>query len=132
MGVSKVMFSPVQGIVLQGGKPVSGAKVVREYSWAWNDAERKDEAVTDASGRFQFPLATKASLLTSIFPHEPVIHQKITIVHNGKEFLAWRFSKHNYDENGELRGKKIDLKCDLDNKKGFHINEDIYGICVLN
>ncbi len=130
-GLAKVMFSEVQGVVLKDGKPVAGAKVVREYTWAWNDASQKDEIITGTDGKFQFTLTNRLSLLTSIFPHEPVIHQKITITSESKEYLAWRFSKHDYDENGELNGKKIAIACDLGNKKGFHINDDIYGICVL-
>jgi hypothetical protein len=131
-GLSKVMFSEVQGVVLKEGKPVAGAKVVREFIWAWNDASQRDEVTTDASGKFKFDLASRVSLITSIFPHEPVISQKIKIIHHGKVYIAWDFTKHDYDENGELDGKKINIKCELEKNEGYHINTSVWGICTLN
>ncbi len=131
-GVSKVMFSEVQGVVLKAGKPLAGAKVVRTYTWAWNDAEQTDQVTTDASGKFSFALAKRLSFITSIFPHEPVIYQRIEISYENNEYLAWRLTKHNYDENGELKGKKINIKCDIDTEAGQHIGDGIWGIGTLN
>lgn len=131
-GLTKVMFSEVQGVILKDGKPVSGALVTREFTWAWNDYSQKDQFTTDSTGKFKFPLASRFSLATSLLPHEPVIKQKITIQHEGKEYLAWRYFKHDYNKNDELAGKDINLKCDLTKEPGFYINKDIFGICVLN
>lgn len=131
-GLSKVMFSEVRGVVLQNGKPVAGARVVRSYSWAWNDAKKKEEVTTGVDGRFQFPLESRVSLLTSIFPHEPVIYQRIEIGYENKEYLAWEFSKRDYDENGELNDTKISIEYELKNKESYHNinNIKIYGICI--
>lgn len=131
-GLSKVMFSEVRGVVLQDGKPVVGARVVRSYRWHWNDASQQDEVTTGADGKFQFKLTSRLSLITSIFPHEPVIHQEIKIISANKEYLAWEFNKRNYDENGELNGKKVSIKCELANKEGYRVNNDIWGICDLS
>lgn len=124
----KVMFSAVNGQVVQNGKPVAGAKVVRQYVWQWNDKKVVEEVSTDNSGNFSFKQATQSSFLTSIFPHEPVVSQDILIFHEDKKYEAWVFSKHNYDDNGEL-GKPINLICELTDKPGRHVSKDVYGIC---
>ena len=130
-GLSKVMFSEVQGVVVKDGKPVGGVKVTREFKWAHNDDTQKDSVTTDASGKFRFPSVSRFSIMTSLLPHEPVIKQKIVLDYEGKEYLVWRFFKRDYDENGELGGKSIKLECDVKREEGFHINKDILGICTL-
>lgn len=130
-GLSKVMFSEVQGMVVKDGKPLAGVKVTREFKWAHNDDTQKDTVATDAGGKFQFPSVSRFSIMTSLLPHEPVIKQKITLDYEGKEILVWRFFKRDYDENGELKGKPIKLECDVKREEGFHINKDILGIGTL-
>lgn len=126
----KVMFSAVKGQVVQNGKPVAGAKVVRQYVWQWNKKKGVEETISDAGGNFSFKQATQSSLMTSIFPHEPVVTQIIFIHVGDKKYEAWSFSKRNYDDLGEL-GRPIDIICDLDNKPDnyFKDAEFVYGIC---
>ncbi len=130
-GLTKVMFSAVQGVVLKDGKPLTEVKVLRTFKWTWNDTKQHDETTTDANGKFNFALASRISLITSISPHEPVIYQTIKIIYEGKEHMAWELTKHNYRENGELKGKKINIECKIEKKEGYHINTDIWGICTL-
>ncbi len=129
-GLSKVMFSEVQGMVLKDGKPVAGAKVVRSYKWAWNDAKQKDEVITDASGKFRFKIAKRMSLITSIFPHEPVVNQEIIIHYGNKQYKAWFFFKRDYEENSELNGKPINIKCEISTEEGYHLGNKVWGICT--
>lgn len=131
-GLGKVMFSAVQGVVLKDGKPLPGVKVVRTFNWAWNDATQKDEAITDTSGKFRFETAKRISLITSIFPHEPVIDQEIIIHHENKKYTAWFFAKRDYEENGELNGKKINIKCDINTPEGYNLGNKVWGICTPN
>ncbi|MBI3230010.1 MAG: hypothetical protein HYZ45_07515 [Burkholderiales bacterium] len=129
---SKVMFSEVQGVVLKNGAPVAGAKIKREYTWAWDNKKVTEDAVSDAAGKFAFSQASKSSFMSGLMPHEPVISQLITISFEGKEYIAWDFRKHNYDNNGELKGKPIKISCELTRKPASsYINDDIYGICSL-
>ncbi|WP_338847662.1 DUF6795 domain-containing protein [Massilia sp. W12] len=125
----KVMFSAVTAQVVKGGKPVAGAKVVREYTWHWDDKKVVEETQSDSNGRFQFPRAEKGAFLASFIPHEPVISQIIRIHHEGKEFMAWNLNKHNYDDNGELHGKPLKFVCDLQDKPGAYLDKDIWGLC---
>lgn len=131
-GLGKVMFSAVQGVVLKDGKPLPGVKVVRTFNWAWNDATQKDEATTDTNGKFRFETAKRLSLITSIFPHEPVIDQEIIIHYENKQYTAWFFAKRNYEENGELSGKKISIKCDINTPEGYNLGNKVWGICTPN
>lgn len=124
----KVMFSAVTGQVLQNGKPLAGVKVVRQYTWAWNDKKVVEEVVTDAAGSFSFKQASQSSLLTSIVPHEPVIYQTIHIFHNDKKYVGWRHTKHNYDSEGELR-RPISIVCDLAIEPEFYMSPDVFGVC---
>ncbi len=131
-GFGKVMFSEVQGVVLKNGAPVVGAKVTREYTWAWDNKKVKEEVTSDAKGKFSFAMASKSSLLSGLMPHEPVISQLITISFEGKDYIAWDFRKHNYDNNGELKGKPVKIACELTKKpSSSYISDEIYGICSL-
>lgn len=126
----KIMFSSVKGQIVQNGKPVAGAKVVRQYVWQWNGKKVIEETTSDGSGNFSFKQASQSSLLTSIVPHEPVITQLILIHFADKKYEAWSFSKRNYDDMGELR-RPIEIICDLDTKPDnyFKDAEFVYGIC---
>jgi len=129
----KVLFSEVRGSVLWDGVPVSGAAVVRSYSWG--DKQGGDATVSDAKGEFQLPPIVGRSLLAWL-PHEPMVHQTITIQHQGTTYEAWSFFKHNYDLNGELDGRPLRLRCDLTDTPsritiGPH-GQSYFGLCSLD
>lgn len=121
------LFSAVKGVVLDHGAPVEGARIERTYNWGWNDKKGGDHAVTDGQGAFALPSLWGSSLLASVLPHEPVVEQTILIHHGGNVYKGWMYDKHNYAENGELRGKSISLVCRLEAEPTHHGN--IYGIC---
>lgn len=131
----KVLFSEVLAVVVRDGVPVSGAAVERSYLWAWNDSRGSDSTVTDATGTFRLPSVTGRSLLGGILPHEPAIDQTIRILHDGKTFEAWTFTKRNYDGNGELNGKPLRLHCDLSSEptrtETGPAGQGFFGICEL-
>jgi len=121
-----VLFSAVQGRVLEDGKPVAGATLEREAKWTWKNEMRNDSTTSGADGVFAFDAIVGSSLLGSVLPHEPVVHQKITIRHGGSAYEAWLHVKHSYDENGEL-GRPLKLVCRLEAKP---VRRDgYYGIC---
>ena len=110
-----VLFSPVSGIVLSNGKPVSGAVLKRHVFWRWGNKAYDDETTTDAAGRFAFPERSATMLLGSVLPHEPYIDQRITIEHGGTTYVAWQSAKRGYALNDELI--YMDMT-DLDNPSG--------------
>ena len=124
-----VLFSEVSGVVTNHGQPVAGAEVERVYNWGWKDVTKKERTTTDGEGRFAFPEATGSTIAGSILPHEPVITQSILIRHEGVEFEAWDYEKHNYTRNGELGGRALNLICELSTEPSF--KDPYYGICTL-
>lgn len=131
MGFSKVLFSKVHGVVLNHGKPVPNAVVTRYFNFGWTDEEKTESIKTDKDGAFDFPVIKRFSLATSVVPHEPSVSQIIKIHHDGKEYIAWHLNKHNYDENGELGGKPINLICELTKEPTTDSKTLVSGICTF-
>lgn len=123
------LFSETSGVVTRGGEPVAGVEV--ERAWQWNGDRKSTTTRTGPDGRFRFPAVTDRSL-SSFLPGEVVIDQEITLRHDGSDYLAWQTAKRNYDENGELDGRPLELRCDLDAEPkvkeiGFKV---IRGLCT--
>jgi hypothetical protein len=125
----KTIFSAVNGVVLKDGKPAVGASVRQIFNFSWASERGEVRTVTDDNGRFSFPKISRLAIAASIFPHEPVIGQTITITHDGKEYDAWMLTKHNYDENGELKGRPLNITCELTREKTLDEATSVYGIC---
>ena len=124
-----VIFSEVQGKVLQNGVPVPDAVIEREFRWSWKDEVGNDVARTDQSGDFKLGRIERSSLLGSVLPHEPNIEQTILIKVGGKTYKAWMFRKRDYKLNGELDGKPIVMTCRLESEPA-HTGK-VFGICEL-
>jgi hypothetical protein len=125
----KVLFSSVEGTVLDQGQPVQGAEIVREYEWVYTGEKGTDSTTTGSDGGFSLPAIEGSSFGASVLPHEPLVAQKILIRRGGNEYRAWVNTKRNYDANGELEGRAIRLRCELtaeSTAKG-----DILGICEI-
>jgi len=124
-----VLFSAVVGVVTLDGAPMADVEVERRYRWSWTDAEGSEVVRTDEQGKFAFPVITGSSFTARWFPHEPVVTQVIVVHHEGEEFEAWRYTKHNYHPNGELH-RSLDFICDLAMEAEFR--GEYYGICELS
>jgi hypothetical protein len=124
----KVMFSEVTGTVTLENQPITGAEVIQIYQWAWDEKKEEAHTSTDAQGIFKFPLREKGGMMSNVLPHEPVIFQQIVIKYQGKEYVAWQHTKHNYVQDGELKGKKLALRCELSNQP--RNTGEIFGICT--
>lgn len=131
LGIKKCVFSAVEGRVVNDGVPVVNALIKRTYKW--DDEKITDEIKTDENGYFSLPEKYESSLWT-LFPHNPSVGQMINIYIDDKEYQAWGFRKGNYDVNGELDGKPMNLICDLNNQKKPHKINDFksyLGICEV-
>ena len=130
-GKKVCVFSAVEGIVIQDGEPIKNAIIKRTYTWDGNDIT--DEIKTNEKGEFSLPEKYESSIW-AFFPHNPSIIQFIKVYVNDVEFQAWGYQKGNYDSNGELNGKSMQLLCDLDSPKETHkIDEykNYVGICKV-
>jgi hypothetical protein len=134
------LFSEVRGRVLAGGAPVAGAAVHREYHWSWGKEKKSDTAVTNEEGEFRFPEITGRSLSATIVPHQPVIQQHIWITYSGKDYIAWTFTRMNYEKNSETKSMYahynpiITIDCSLDKPSGLKVlspSSEVFGICEI-
>lgn len=122
------VFSKVRGTVTRNGEPIVEATIIRDVTWQKNS---KDRTSSDTNGDFVFPAIYHHSLM-KYMPAEFVAHQTITIIHNDKTYLAWETTKRETDENAELGGKSIHLKCELANEPTvkYEGRRGIDGICT--
>ncbi|GLQ97849.1 carboxypeptidase-like regulatory domain-containing protein [Dyella mobilis] len=123
-----VLFSEVRGTVLIDGRPVQGAELVETAAWSGNKRALQ-RTVTDENGAFSLPAIKHPAGLRRIITAAPTVWQEIFINYQGVQYVAWKYGKLNYDINGELDGRPINLLCELTNpptKDGSR-----YGICKL-
>lgn len=117
MGLGKtfILCSPFVGrLVRNGDQPVGGVRLERTWTWGWNSKSGRDEVVTGSDGRFEFGQVKGSSLFASFAPHEPAVLQVITAYDGDREVELWRLDKRNYDLNGELEGRHLNMTCHLD------------------
>lgn len=128
------LFSAVDGQLLDAGKPLAWAKVIRQSHSHWFDgtdgATSTKEGIpryfvetttTDSEGRFHFGERLpnwSASRLVAWLPHEPYIDQSITTFSRGIEYTLYAWVKRNYDTDGELKTWK---NLDVPGKDGYMV-----------
>ena len=128
-GKSFILCSPFSGpAVIEGGKPLGDVVMERRWVWSWNDETGSDRAVTDANGKFAFPLVKGSSMSAMFLPHEPNIRQTIIAHMPDGELEIWNAVKATYEMNSELDGRPIKVICHLDKEPSA---DGLYwGTCV--
>lgn len=109
----RVLFSPVKGQLLAGGKPVAKREVVQRWQWLGVD-EGETRVVTDADGRFSFPEVSVRKLRA---PKDVLLVQDLEVLHQGQKVSLWNLTRQSLGESGahaELGGTPIELLADLD------------------
>ncbi|MBT1063891.1 hypothetical protein KJY73_09925 [Bowmanella sp. Y26] len=129
---SKSMFTQVEGVVLLNGQPVQGAEVISSYDWSAKNEKKSKTVKTDENGKFHFPEWKSQCLLSLFFPMQPVISQKIIIIHNGNEYTAWRNIKNSYGNGDEVGVSPIKITCNLESRFSEKHKNGHYGICHLD
>lgn len=128
---SLVLMSPMEGhLVYEDGSPASGIRLTRTWDWAWTGQTGQDETVTDAEGWFHFGVLTGRSMTARFIPHQPDIRQTITARTQTDDVLIWAASKGNYDFNGELRGKSLNVICGINALPGPESRKLFRGTCI--
>ena len=124
-----VLFSDVEGVVLNGGVPVEGVEIVQEITYQEPGKIPPRTVTTGARGHFALTRVNTGSGLSRILPGQPSILQRLVIRHNGVEYEGWRHNKNSYEINSELGGRPLRLVCELANAPDFEGKH--YGICKV-
>lgn len=111
---TNVVFSEVEGVLTQGGQPLEGVEIEQYYRFHWEMKEFRATTVTDKEGKFRFPERTEHSILSSIFPHQPVVDQIISFRYQGIDYKGWQFTKMNYEAYTEIPKATPGMYCELD------------------
>ncbi len=90
-----VLFSALEGQVLQNGRPLAGATLVREWDFPENKVQGRDETMTDSNGQFRLAVVLHPYRRSRFFPQQPVVAQLIRVSHSGTEWRVWGGSKTN-------------------------------------
>lgn len=113
-----ILFSAVNGRVLDHGKPMAGVKVERVTFWNMEKEARREYTTTDLQGQFSFPeIRSQADFgyLAKLF-HVPTVMQRINLL-NGNELVGlYANTRGNYEANSETGYPEIELKCDMSSK----------------
>ena len=128
------LFSKVEGVVLDHGKPVVGAELERIWGLGYDESRGSDRTITDEKGYFRFPKVSKIYILPGLLPFmQPVISQNIFIHYCEKKIKAWGFTKWDYKINSELN-KPIRLICHIEKEPGYteipgKEGDTVFGVC---
>lgn len=126
VSAKEVIFSPIEGKVLLGGKALSG--LVLERSVEWDDTTFADKTTTDDNGNFSFPIVSRdPSWLSWLLPSEPMAKQTIGAAFKNQNLKIWFYLKRNWALNSENDGKPIRVECHIDQEPKKH--GKVFGLC---
>ena len=122
-----VLFSRVEGVITQDGKPVEGAEVVQEVLYKDIDEVPATTASSDSQGHFVLEEVTHSAGLSRMLPGQVSIGQRLVIRYQGKEYEGWRHNKTSVEPDSELDGHPLKLVCELTTRPDFEGTH--FGIC---
>ncbi len=107
-----VICSPIEGVLMDKGKPLANTKIIRKLTWNANQEGLVEEFFTDEKGHFSLPLHEETFNMGSILT-QFVAHQYIEVERNGELEDIWISAQQSGELYGETAGKKIgSLTCD--------------------
>lgn len=116
-----MLSSAINGQLLDQGKPVVGAKVVRVLSWNMDAEPRNEITFTGEGGHFQFPEvrgAAEFGFLAKLF-HVPVVLIDVDLIEGPSSTSLFSSGRHSYDQAVEAGSEKTNLTCDLKDRQMF-------------
>lgn len=126
---TNVLFSEVEGQIVQDGKPVKDAEVTQITLWSSQGEVSPVTTSSDENGRFRFAEITRKGGFSNLLPGQITIVQKINIKHGGKEYRGWINTKSNFERHGESNGKPLKFICNLNHTPSNQGND--FGVCKL-
>ena len=106
-----VVFSEVNGQLLDRGQPISGARIRQRWSHDGNNDQSR-ETMTDAEGRFRFERIDEPRKFRGPFNAFRVA-QLLDAFIDGERVKLWSGGKFYPEENSEYRGQQFDVVCDI-------------------
>jgi hypothetical protein len=106
-----VIFSPMKGVLLQDGKPLANAKIIRTLSWNDNDKKLVEEFVTDEQGRFNLTIHEEQLSLSML--SQFVGKADLEFETDAQRDYLWTSSKFYPEIYAETDGEVEDLVCDI-------------------
>ncbi len=107
-----VIFSPMQGVLMQDGKPLSHTKIIRRLRWNGNDEEGLvEEFMTDEAGRFSLPIHEEQLSFGMLSQFVGKADLEVEIAES-TEYL-WTSSKFTPEVFAETEGELKELICDM-------------------
>jgi hypothetical protein len=109
-GEKVCVASAFEGRLTFEGKPASGARIVRKFSWKDQKGET-EETIADKDGRFSFP--SHWDVLRGVLPVQFVSVQDILVHYGGQEYKIWLMGKLSTNEYSEFGGRPENFRCEL-------------------
>ena len=123
-----ILFSAVNGRLMNGDQPVAGATVSQTAKLGSTDAITQT-TTTEADGSFSFPSITRRKGFSSFLPQQFAAGQSMTINADGKSYEGWVYTKLEPTENSENDGQPVSMVCDISKEPDF--TGQTYGVCKL-
>lgn len=110
-----VIFSPMEGVLMQNGKPLANTSITRRLRWNGNDEGLVEEFVTDEQGQFSLPIHEETLALGMLNQFVGKADLEIE-TENGKDYL-WTSSKFFPEIYSETGGQISELICDIESEE---------------
>ena len=108
---SYVIFSPLDGLLMQNGKPLANTKIIRRLRWNGNDEGLVEEFETDSEGRFSLPVHEEELSLGML--SQFVGKAKLYVDTEKADNLFWYSPKLTPEIYSETDGPLNNLVCDI-------------------
>ncbi len=108
-----VIISPMEGVLMQNGKPLVNTRITRRLRWNGNEEGLIEDFLTDEQGRFSLPIHEEALSLGML--SQFVGSAKLEVEIDGEVFDVWYNNKFEKEIFSESEGEISDLVCNLGN-----------------
>ena len=110
-----VISSPLAGVLVKDGKPLSNTKIIRRLTWNGNEEGIVDEFTTDDKGAFSIPIHEEVLTLNTMT--EFVASNTLYVHEISDENFFWFCPKRSEELYSDTGGKIEELVCELNNEE---------------
>ncbi|PCM42872.1 hypothetical protein CPA50_17415 [Marinobacter sp. ANT_B65] len=111
------LFPPVEGRLLQNGKPLEGVEVIREAAY---DEVETETVITDADGRFSFSEWTTRSSTPGKPLIEARLRQVVAAKYQDEFYILWQYTTDQVVPEPVITALLGALDCDIANEETDH------------